>query len=185
MGVENDYVKSYRHNELEIFGKGSEEKEEFWSSVVRQTLLHGFLYKDIENIGVLKISEKGFQFLKNPEPVTLVKDKDFEILTESDSSTPVERKAYDESLYEILKKLRKEIAKKKDLPPYVIFQDPSLEEMATIYPTTKEELLRINGVGTGKAEKFGKPFLETIEKFVEENEIETAQDVVVKSSVNK
>jgi len=185
LGKENDYVKSYKHFELDVYGKGSEEKEEFWSSVVRQTLLHGLLYKDIDNIGVLKLSERGKAFLKNPEPVTLVKDKDFEVLTESDSTTPVDRKAYDESLYEILKKLRKEVARKKNLPPYVVFQDPSLEEMSTIYPTTKEELMRINGVGIGKAEKFGNPFLEAIQKYVEENEIETAQDVVVKSSVNK
>ncbi len=185
IGKENDYVKSYHHNELDIFGKGSEEKEEFWNSVVRQTLLHGYLHKDIENIGVLKITDKGFKFLESPESVILVKDKDFEALTENDATTPVDRKAYDENLYDILKKLRKEVAKKKNLPPYVIFQDPSLEEMATIYPTTKEELTRINGVGVGKANKFGKPFLEAIEKYVEENEIETAQDVVIKSSVNK
>ncbi len=184
-GVENEYVKSYKHYKLDIFGKGSEEKLEFWHSVVRQTLLHGFLYKDIDNIGVLKIAEKGKEFLKSPSPITLVKDKDFEALTEQDSHTPVERKAYDENLYEILKKLRKEVAHKKDLPPYVIFQDPSLEEMATTYPSSIEDLTRINGVGIGKANKFGKPFLNAINKYVEDNEIETAQDVVVKSSVNK
>ncbi len=184
-GVENEYVKSYKHNKLDVYGKGADETPELWHSVVRQTLLHGYLYKDIDNIGVLKISEKGKAFIKNPGSITLVKDKDFEALTESDSHTPVERKAYDENLYEILKKLRKDVAHKKDLPPYVIFQDPSLEEMATTYPSSIEELTRINGVGIGKANKFGKPFLDAINKYVEENEIETAQDVVVKSSVNK
>src|SRR5690606_28835769 len=167
LGRQNDYVKSYKHNELEIFGQGSEEDEDFWASVIRQTLLHGFLFKDIDNIGVLKISEKGKAYLKKPEPITLVKDKDFEKLTEQeDAKAASNGKAYDETLYELLKKLRKEVAKKKNLPPYVIFQDPSLEEMASFYPTTIEELTRINGVGTGKANKFGKPFVETINQYV-------------------
>lgn len=186
LGRQNDYVKSYKHNELEIFGQGSEEDEDFWASVIRQTLLHGFLFKDIDNIGVLKISEKGKAYLKKPEPITLVKDKDFEKLTEQeDAKAASNGKAYDETLYELLKKLRKEVAKKKNLPPYVIFQDPSLEEMASFYPTTIEELTRINGVGTGKANKFGKPFVETINQYVEDNDIVTAKDVLVKSSVNK
>lgn len=185
-GRENDYVKSYKHSTLDIFGKGNEESQDFWNSVVRQTLLHGFLSKDIDNIGVLKVTEKGRKFLKNPEPITLTKDKDFEKITEQEEAVAGGNgKSFDETLYEILKKLRKEVAKKKNLPPYVIFQDPSLEEMAALYPTSKEELTRINGVGIGKAEKFGKPFLETINQYVEENEIVTAKDVVIKSSVNK
>jgi ATP-dependent DNA helicase RecQ len=186
MGIENQYVKSYRHNKLEIFGTGNGETTEFWSSVVRQTLLHHFLEKDLEQIGVLKITKEGKEFMSNPQPVTLVKDKDFEKLIEQeDNEKSIQATAYDESLYEILKKLRKDVARQKGLPPYVIFQDPSLEEMATVYPTTKEELAKINGVGMGKIAKFGKPFLDAIQKYVDDNDIITASDVVVKSSVNK
>ncbi len=185
-GVENQYVKSYGHNKLPVFGKGRDEKEEFWSSVVRQTLLHHFIEKDLENIGVLKLTDDGRKFLKTPTSILLTKDKDFEALIEQENKEPViQATAYDENLFEILKKLRKSVAKRKGLPPYVIFQDPSLEEMATVYPTTTEELAKINGVGQGKIIKFGKPFLETIQKYVEENDIITASDVVVKSGINK
>lgn len=186
MGVENQYVKSYKQNVLPVFGKGKDEKEEFWSSVVRQTLLHHFLVKDLETVGVLKLSDTGRKFLKKPYPVTLVKDKDFESIIEKEDKEPkIVANAYDENLFELLKKLRKDVARKKNLPPYVIFQDPSLEEMATVYPTTKEELSRINGVGMGKISKFGQPFIDFIQKYVEENDITTASDVVVKSAVNK
>ena len=185
-GIENQYVKSYKQNTLPVFGKGKEEKEEFWSSVVRQTLLHHFLEKDLENIGVLKITELGREFLNNPHSITLVKDKDFESLIEKEDNEPhIEASSYDENLFELLKILRRDVAKRKNLPPYVIFQDPSLEEMATVYPTTKEELSTINGVGMGKITKFGNPFLELIQEYVDENDIITAADVVVKSAVNK
>ncbi len=185
-GIENEYVLSYKQNQLDIFGKGKDEKEEFWSSVVRQTLLHHLLEKDLENIGVLKITDLGREFMKNPHSITLVKDKDFESLIEEEDKEPkIVTKSYDENLFDLLKKLRKDVARKKNLPPYVIFQDPSLEEMATVYPTNKEELAKINGVGMGKITKFGKPFLELIQEYVEENGIMTASDVVIKSAVNK
>jgi ATP-dependent DNA helicase RecQ len=185
-GVENQYVKSYKQNTLPVFGRGNEEKEEFWSSVVRQTLLHHFLEKDLDSIGVLKLSELGREFLNKPHSITLVKDKDFESIIEKEDREPqIVTKSYDVNLFELLKKLRKDVAKKKHLPPYVVFQDPSLEEMATVYPTSAEELAKINGVGMGKITKFGKPFLDLIEKYVEENDIITASDVVVKSAVNK
>lgn len=185
-GVENQYVKSYKQNTLPVFGRGKEEKEEFWSSVVRQTLLHHFLEKDLDSIGVLKLSELGREFLRKPHSITLVKDKDFESIIEKEDREPqIVTKSYDVNLFELLKKLRKDVAKKKNLPPYVIFQDPSLEEMATVYPTSAEELAKINGVGMGKITKFGKPFLDVIEKYVDENDIMTASDVVVKSAVNK
>jgi ATP-dependent DNA helicase RecQ len=185
-GVENQYVKSYKQNTLPVFGRGNEEKEEFWSSVVRQTLLHHFLEKDLDSIGVLKLSELGREFLNKPHSITLVKDKDFESIIEKEDREPqIVTKSYDVNLFELLKKLRKDVAKKKNLPPYVVFQDPSLEEMATVYPTSAEELAKINGVGMGKITKFGKPFLDLIEKYVEENDIITASDVVVKSAVNK
>jgi len=186
LGIENQYVKSYKHNTLPVFGKGKDDKEELWSSVVRQTLLHHLLEKDLENIGVLKLSKAGKDFLKKPHSIELVKDKDFESIIESEDREPqIVAKSYDETLFELLKKLRRDVAKKRNLPPYVIFQDPSLEEMATVYPTTKEELAKINGVGMGKITKFGQPFLDLIQEFVDDNDIVTASDVVVKSAVNK
>ncbi|MCG8307068.1 MAG: DNA helicase RecQ [Cytophagales bacterium] len=185
-GVENPHVKSYKHNRLPIFGNGKDDKEEFWSSVIRQTLLHHYLEKDLESIGVLKITRLGEEFLKHPKSITLVKDKDFESLIEKEDNEPhIVTKSYDEHLFDLLKKLRKDVARKKNLPPYVIFQDPSLEEMATVYPTTKEELAKINGVGMGKITKFGKPFLDLIQEYVDENDIITASDVVIKSAINK
>ena len=185
-GVENPHVLSYKHNELPVFGHGKEQKDEFWNSVIRQTLLHHFLEKDLDNIGVLKITDLGHKFMKDPQSITLVKDKDFESLIEKeDQETQIVAKSYDETLFDLLKKLRKDVARRKNLPPYVVFQDPSLEEMATVYPTTKEELAKINGVGMGKIAKFGRPFLELIEEYVEENDIITASDVVIKSAVNK
>ena len=188
-GVEDEYVKSYGHFDLPIYGKGDTEESDFWKSVGRQALIYQYLEKDIENVGVLKLTEKGKKFLVKPHPIELAKDHDFttniDDEEESSDKSPAPAKSYDAKLFEMLKALRKKIAKEKELPPYVIFQDPSLEEMATIYPTTKDELASVNGVGMGKVNKFGKEFLEVISKYVDENEIETANDVVVKVSVNK
>lgn len=186
-GTEDEYVKSYAHFDLPIYGKGDQEDADFWKSVIRQALIYQYLEKDIENIGVLKVTKKGQDFLKKPHPIELARDHDFTTDVEDEESserTPVS-KSYDEKLFELLKNLRKKMAKEKDLPPYVIFQDPSLEEMATTYPTTKEELASVNGVGMGKVNKFGKEFIDLIQTYVDENDIETASDVVVKSSVNK
>ncbi len=186
-GIESQYVKSYDHNKLEVFKSGSEETEVFWRSVVRQTLLNELLRKDIENLGVLKLSDKGLEYMKNPYPIELSKDKDYTVDggDDDDFSSNNTAKSYDEGLFELLKALRKKVAKQKNLPPYVIFQDPSLEEMATTYPTTKEDLAQVNGVGMGKVMKFGKPFLDLINNYIEENDIETATEVVIKSAVNK
>lgn len=188
-GVEDEYVKSYGHFDLEIYGKGGDEEEDFWKSVIRQTLIYQYLEKDIENIGVLKLTEKGKKFITKPHAVELARDHDFTTSLEdeevSTEKAPINSKSYDVKLFEMLKNLRKQVAKHKDLPPYVIFQDPSLEEMATTYPTTAEDLASVNGVGMGKVNKFGKEFLELIQKYVDDNDIETASDVVVKSSVNK
>ncbi len=188
-GVEDEYVKSYGHFDLSVYGKGSEEDADYWKSIIRQALIYQYLEKDIDNIGVLKISDRGEAFLKRPHPIELARDHDFttEIDEEEESADkgPVNTKAYDVKLFEILKTLRKKIAKEKNLPPYVIFQDPSLEEMATTYPTTKDELAQVNGVGMGKVNKFGDGFLEAIQKYVDDNDIETANEVVIKSSVNK
>lgn len=187
-GTEDEYVKSYGHFDLPIFGKGDQQDPDFWKSVIRQALIYQYLEKDIDNIGVLKISKKGFDFLKNPHAIELARDHDFTSDVEDEESSErvvINSKSYDEKLFEMLKTLRKKVAKEKDLPPYVIFQDPSLEEMATTYPTTKDELASVNGVGMGKVNKFGKEFLDLIQTYVDENEIETASDIVVKSSVNK
>lgn len=187
-GVEDEYVKSYGHFDLAIYGKGADESEDFWKSVIRQTLIYQYLEKDIDNIGVLKITEKGKKFVAKPHAIELARDHDFTTAVEDEEvmdRVPINTKAYDEKLFDMLKTLRKQVAKAKDLPPYVIFQDPSLEEMATTYPTTKEELASINGVGMGKVNKFGAQFLDLIQQYVDENDIETASEVVVKSSVNK
>ena len=186
-GESNDYIKSYGHDKISVFGKGKDEDEKLWRTVVRQALIMNFLEKDIENYGVIKISEKGEKFLKDPFSVTISKDHNFEELEESTTNDemPSGGKAYDEKLFELLKAERKKVAKSKNLPPYVIFQDPSLEEMATVYPTTKDELAQINGVGMGKVTKFGAPFLKLIENYVEENDIITASDVVVKTAGNR
>jgi ATP-dependent DNA helicase RecQ len=194
-GSENQYVMSYDHDKLSVYGKGKEHDDHFWSSVVRQSLLFEFLEKDIENIGSLKLTDKGHEFILNPHSVMLSKDHSYEDLGEEEEFENTANghgmamnghaKSYDVNLFDLLKKLRKEVSKKKNLPPYVIFQEPSLEEMATTYPTTKDELAAINGVGMGKVVKFGKPFMEAIKKYVDENDIVTASDVVIKTAGNK
>ncbi|WP_215226294.1 DNA helicase RecQ [Echinicola shivajiensis] len=183
-GEQNEYMESYKHDGLSVFGQGKDKDERHWKSVIRQAMILHFLEKDIENYGVIKLSPISEDFLKNPHAVTLSKDHDFEEMIENEESDEFNnaKKAYDEKLFELLKVERKRVAKSKGLPPYVIFQDPSLEEMATVYPTTREELAQINGVGMGKVAKFGAPFLKLIENYVEENEIITASDVVVKTA---
>ncbi len=183
-GEMDEYIESYKHDSLDVFGKGKEESEKHWTSVIRQAMITALLEKDIENYGILRLTQKGIDFIDSPYSIDLFKDHDFEKESEVEtqdlqiSTGP----AYDEKLFELLKAERKRVAKSKNLPPYIIFQDPSLEEMATIYPTTKEELAQINGVGMGKVVKFGAPFLKLISNYVEENEIETAAEVVVKTA---
>ncbi|MEM8965972.1 MAG: DNA helicase RecQ [Bacteroidota bacterium] len=192
-GSANQYVKSYKHDELSVYGKGKEHTAEQWSSVLRQTLIAELLEKDIENIGVIKLNRKGEEFLHNPHSLMLSKNHVFEDVSESEENdgtlgqgnSMMHGKSYDENLFVRLKQLRKDIAKRKNVPPYVVFQEPSLEEMATTYPTTKEEMASINGVGMGKVHKYGLPFLKVIEEYVAENDITTASDVLIKSTVNK
>ena len=190
LGNQTDYVKSYDHNQVSVFSKGNDKDPAYWRSIIRQILLYNFLEKDIDNIGVIKIAQKGLDFLSNPFKIKLSEDHDYSKVTteeedEKEMGNTVNTKAYDPVLFDMLKSLRKKVAKEKGFPPYVVFQDTSMEEMATTYPTTKEELTQINGVGRGKAEKFGRKFIELIAKYVKENDIETATDVVVKSAVNK
>jgi ATP-dependent DNA helicase RecQ len=191
--TDNQYVRSYEHDKLDVFGKGAElnESRDYWISTIRQLVILNYLEKDIENYGILKIGEKGLNYINDPYPVTLYKDHNFEeeeVKVEDDgqdASGNGSAHAYDEALLGMLKALRKKVAKEKDLPPYVIFQDPSLEEMATTYPTTQQEMAQINGVGMGKVQKFGRQFIDLITRYVDENDIETAKDVVIKSTVNK
>ncbi|MGE0568742.1 MAG: RQC domain-containing protein, partial [Bacteroidia bacterium] len=184
-------AKSYKHNELKIWGKGAEEDskdDKFWQSIVRQALVNGYLIKDIESYGLLKLSEKGEAFIKKPSSIKFTLDHDFSN-TDSDTEDVVMLgkggNAADQVLYGMLKDLVKKTAKAKNLPPYVIFQETSLEEMSIQYPITIEEMTKISGVGTGKATKYGKPFIDMIKKYVDENEIERPTDMVIKSVVNK
>ena len=190
-GSQNQYVKSYGHDQLEVFGTGSTEDEHFWKSVLRQTLLNEFIQKDIENIGVLKMTKKGEAFLENPTSVRLTRDHDFSDVDADDdesNDTPASPNAgnsYDPVLFDLLKAERKKIARERDLPPYVIIQDPSLQEMATTYPTTNEALANVNGIGMGKVHKFGGSFLRLIRQYVEDNDIDIEDVVVIKSSGSK
>ncbi|WP_277231743.1 DNA helicase RecQ [Hymenobacter sp. YC55] len=187
MGMNNAHVESYGHNGLPIYGQGKDHDAQYWHSLLRQCLIFGLLEKDIENFGVVKISDKGMDFIENPHSIKLTKDHDYdeEVKEEQEQEEVQQAAGHDENLFEMLKALRKKMAKEKELPPYVLFQDPSLKEMATTFPTKLEELAHVGGVGQGKAQKFGPPFLALIKKYVEENDIMTASDVVVKSAVNK
>ncbi len=187
VGKNSTTIKSYKHNLLEEFGKGAEEDERFWNAAVRQALISQLLVKDIENYGILKVSKEGHKFLKKPYSVMLTHDRDYENPEEEEDILEGAHKVStaDKTLFALLKDLRKEISRKENLPPFVIFQDPSLEDMAIQYPVTQDELLQITGVGLGKAQKYGKPFLDLIEQYVEENDIIRPNDMVVKSVVNK
>lgn len=182
----NSAIKSYKHHKLEIFGSGSERDVKFWNAVIRQMLVYQMLSKDIENYGLLKVTEAGNKFLEHPESILLTEDHDYDVENDEEQAiSPSKTTTVDEELLHILKDLRKKIAKQKNLPPFVIFQDPSLEDMAIQYPITLEELQNIVGVGTGKAQRYGKEFVEIIKAYVEEKEIIRPQDMVVKSVVNK
>lgn len=184
-GKATSAIKSYKHHKLEIFGTGDEKDERFWNMVVRQALIAKLLAKDIENYGLLKLTRKGHDFLEKPEPFQLAEDHDYSEASEEEASFGAKTSAVDEELVSILKDLRKKISKHKDIPPFVIFQDPSIEEMAIQYPVTMEELQTISGVGAGKAQRYGAEFLDVIKSYVEEKEIIRPLDMVVKSVVNK
>jgi ATP-dependent DNA helicase RecQ len=187
LGKNASNIKQSKHNKLPVFGKGSDRDEKFWNAVIRQTLIERLLTKDIENYGLLKISPEGAEFLKSPHSIMLVDDHDFENPEEEELFEALGAKSStaDKTLFSLLKDLRKEIARKEKLPPFVIFQDPSLEDMAIQYPISIDELKQITGVGVGKAMKYGKPFIDLIKEYVEENEIIRPMDMVVKSVVNK
>ncbi|MDR0981948.1 MAG: DNA helicase RecQ [Culturomica sp.] len=183
MGETDTAVKTYQHDQLEAFGVGEEKGSQFWMMVFRRALVGKLLEKDIEQYGIIKITNEGLDFIKHPKNFMLKEDRNFDE-TEEKVQEKAGVSALDATLFSILKDLRKKIAKKNNLPPYVIFQDPSLEDMCIHYPISLEELSNIQGVGSGKAQKYGKEFAEVIKQYVEDNEIERAQDMVVKTVAN-
>jgi ATP-dependent DNA helicase RecQ len=179
-------IKTYKHHKLEIFGSGSEKDVRFWNAVIRQAMIAQFVQKEIENYGLLKVTARGHEFLQNPEPFYLTEDHEYNEDDEDDMMNQgAKTSTVDTELFNILKDLRKKVSKTKNLPPFVIFQDNSLEDMAIQYPINMEELQNIVGVGAGKAQRYGKEFIELIKSYVEEKEIIRPQDMVVKSVVNK
>lgn len=183
MGKETAEIQSHMHDELECFGSGVDEEPKRWNAVIRQALIAGYLDKDVENYGLLKVTKEGRAFLDKPKSFKIVEDRDFaetEAIVQSGSTFAV-----DPELYAMLKNLRKKLSKQLELPPYVIFQDPSLEAMATTYPITFEELKNIPGVGEGKAKRYGEEFCELIKRHCEENEIDRPEDFRVRTVANK
>lgn len=185
VGNETKEVMDFGFDKKELFGTGKDRDDNFWSSVLRQAMLNGFINKDIESYGLLKMTDKGRQFIQKPYSFQIPLNHDFDKeLPESDE--PVGRTSVlDEGLFNMLKDLRRREAKRLNVPPYVIFQDPSLEDMATQYPISMEDMAKVSGVSLGKAGRYGKPFLELIRKYVEDNEIERPSEVVVKQMANK
>ncbi len=184
-GKNTPQISTFRHDQLKVFGIGKEENPHFWNSLIRQMMLEHLVEKDIEEYGLLKITEKGRKFLKKPYPFKMVLNHHFEEDGSDDDEGPGQTAAADPTLFAMLKDLRKEVAKKKGLPPFVIFLENSLEDMATHYPTTREELEKIQGVSKGKALRYGKQFISLIDKYVEENDIDKPEDFIIKSVVNK
>ncbi len=186
-GIKTSAIKSYNHHMLDVFGSGKDKDEKFWNMVIRQALIARLIQKDIENYGLLKMDPKGMEYLQNPYSIMLSEDHDYSDTDEEEESFagPERPGTVDEELFNILKNLRKKISKQLNLPPFVIFQDPSLEDMAIQYPITIDELQNITGVGAGKAKRYGKEFVELIKSYVDEKEIIRPQDMVVKSVVNK
>lgn len=179
-------IKTYKHHKLDIFGSGSEKDVRFWNAVIRQAMIAQLIQKEIENYGLLKLTARGHEFLKNPEPFYLTEDHEYNDDDEEEMMNQgAKTSTVDVELFNILKDLRKKISKVKNVPPFVIFQDNSLEDMAIQYPINMEELQNIVGVGAGKAQRYGKEFIELIKSYVEEKEIIRPQDMVVKSVVNK
>ena len=184
-GIETNEVLDHHHEDLEEFGSGMGEDEKVWNNVIRQALIDGYLSKDVENYGLIKVTSAGKKFLKHPKSFKIVEEGDFE---EAEEEAPMHggaSLALDPTLFSMLKDLRKKMSKQLNLPPYVIFQDPSLEAMATTYPVTIEELQNIPGVGAGKAKRYGEEFCKLIKRHCEENEIERPEDLRVRTVANK
>ncbi|MBC7912795.1 MAG: DNA helicase RecQ [Pyrinomonadaceae bacterium] len=186
MGVETSQIVAYDHHLLPAFGTGKEEGLLYWKSVLRQALLNNYLSKDIDNYGLLHLTKSGKSFIENPHSLRFILNREMESAEDDlEEGAPQGTGTLDTALLQMLKDLRRKLAKQKNLPPFVVFQDPSLEEMCTHYPITIDELKQIQGVGNGKALKFGTPFVDLIGKYVEENEIDRPIDFVIKTAANK
>ena len=185
VGKRSDRVRDYGHDLLSTFGFGKEKDSLFWKSLMRLALVQGYLNKNIEKYGLMSISEQGEAYIKSPVFHEMAVDVEFDSVKDEDYDNFKAESACDEELFDHLKDLRRKVAKEKGLPPYVIFQDPSLEDMATKYPMSIEELVNINGVGKNKAQKFGEPFVAYITEFVKANDIERTQDIVLKGNSDK
>lgn len=186
-GKTSPQISTYRHDKLDVFGEGKEFDAHFWNSLMRQMMLEGLIEKDIEEYGLLKVTDKGTKFLKKPYSIMVALNHQFDedAMDEEEEAAAVAQASADPALFEMLKELRKKVSKEKNLPPFVIFLETSLEDMATQYPTTVQELEKIQGVSKGKAIRYGKQFLDVITKYVEENNITKPDDFVMKSVVNK
>ena len=183
-GKATDDIVAHKHDQLEEFGSGEDLNQKLWNPVIRQAIIAGYLRKDVENYGLLKLTSAGKKFMKNPTPFFIVEDNEFND-DDDDEMSEGQGSALDPTLYAMLKDLRRKVAKRLNLPPYVIFMDGSLEQMATVYPVTLEELQNIQGVGAGKAKKFGKEFVELIKKHCEENDVERPEDLRVRTVAKK
>ena len=186
IGQNNQPISKYKHDTHALFGSGKEQGVNFWNSLIRQAELADFIKKDIDHYGLLQLTPGGKKYINNPYPLKFILNKPME-MSKADSSEDAggQTGALDTELLKMLKDLRKKIAKQKSLPPFVIFQDPSLDEMCTHYPISMDELKQIQGVGSGKAMKFGAPFIDLIKKYVDDNDIDRPQDLVIKSTANK
>jgi ATP-dependent DNA helicase RecQ len=182
VGKRIDSIRDYGHDLLAEFGFGKDKDKLYWKSLMRLALVHGYLNKNIEKYGLMSVSEAGEAYMKSPLYHEMAVDVEFENVSDEDFENFKTESVCDEELFNHLKDLRRKVAKELSLPPYVIFQDPSLEDMATKYPMNLEELGNINGVGKNKAQKFGEPFVEYIAEFVKVNQIERPQDIVLKGS---
>ena len=185
VGKKSDSIKDYQHENMANFACGKEKDKLFWKSIYRLALLHGYITKNIEKYGLLSVNEKGLNYLKSPVSHQMAVDTEFEKIAEAEKDHSIIESIADPVLLAQLKGIRKNVAKKKGLPPYVIFSEPSLDDMATKYPVTIDELENINGVGKNKAAKFGSDFVNFIAQYVKDNEIEREEDVVVKTVADK
>jgi ATP-dependent DNA helicase RecQ len=185
LGRETKEMKDFGFSEYDNFGVGEGKDENYWNSIMRHAMINNLIYKEIEQFGILKVSDAGREYVKNPYPVSITINHNYEDTEYDFDEDKGGTAVLDEPLMNILKDLRKSISKKHNLPPYVIFQDPSLEEMATNYPISLDDMSKIVGVSLGKAQKYGQPFVDAICKYVEENEIERPMDITIKTVANK
>ena len=180
---DNELILAHKHDRLEYFGEGSDKDPQFWSAVINQGMIHGYITKDVDNYGILKLTKQGKRFIKKPTPFTIVENNPFDEDAVDDQSAHTS--ALDEVLHKMLIDLRKKLSKKYNVPPYIIFQDPSIDAMTTFYPITLDELQNIPGVGAGKARRYGSEFIELIKHHCEENQIERPVDMRVRTVANK